>query len=891
MDISSLAFPYTQAENTSVTLNRLVLTDDADKLRYVFGLEGDNASKRCTFIYKLETATQLKINEPLTYIDNVSVHKTSPLLVRCDPVFHKMKLALSLKYTSDNEGKSLLIVKTKGHNDDSEHLRRLLESGVTHSSEIEISKLDFDSLPLDNTVQDAQKIVINDSYDANNFNGQSMNVFLFEFKDHIYSYALSVKLWINKLETAESPKKVSVKTPTSNALQLSDYRAAFSFVLDDGPEFRAILNKYEQSIPNVQKNTIQLIDELKTMETNLKRLVASKRKVVEIIDGLTNQNSVLATFKIKDELRSKLNKIFTPFESQLSFFLEQVCEKRLLNKIKSISTFEDEKNELNSLKKNFEHDSKEFYNWLKKYLSNEKGRPESKLLLKRKKFELSKFDYLNYLNNFSNNQYINEFYENLFKFLSIDLANIPKDLSKVGLTDYHNIYLNVLLKFNSEKYQLRQMIESCSSNDDLTNVIRYNSLTVDSASNDDIKVTSDNLDLIFSPVSPSLTTTTTVSMNPDSPSEDSAEKSGILYALGGKGKQGWHKEWVVVKNGELKEYSDWRTGNAPINTPIQIALSNVKPTTHDKRQYCFEIFTSSGNRYIFQAINEQERDQWIKVLDNARLSVNTDKLKENLSPKEHSKLSKKLNLKLDKPKPIESGAAPSKSPISVVSSAVIPNDYYKAVRYVPDSDNNICADCGSLESVEWVSINFLVVLCINCSSCHRSMGSHISRVKSLKMDNFNRETEVLLTYINNHLHNKYLQSTHKTPSFADYEERLEFIQNKYIDKKYAQSVDGINDLLFKSVRAISVEDTIKCVLLGADVNLKVSLGDKGNKILLFEYSLRKYLTVETDSSPTKIFVISEFLVLNGCKINSVNRDLELSEEAFDFWSSKYSKIA
>lgn len=67
------------------------------------------------------------------------------------------------------------------------------------------------------------------------------------------------------------------------------------------------------------------------------------------------------------------------------------------------------------LQKKFEADSKEYYSWLNKYLSNEKERPELKLLAKRKVFELSKFDYLNSLTKVTNNQYVNEVLENFFQ--------------------------------------------------------------------------------------------------------------------------------------------------------------------------------------------------------------------------------------------------------------------------------------------------------------------------------------------------------------------------------------------------------------------------------------------------------------------------------------------
>lgn len=43
---------------------------------------------------------------------------------------------------------------------------------------------------------------------------------------------------------------------------------------------------------------------------------------------------------------------------------------------------------------------------------------------------------------------------------------------------------------------------------------------------------------------------------------------------------------------------------------------------------------------------------------------------------------------------------------------------------------SLCADCGA-SPASWASINLGVLLCADCTSVHRSLGRHISHVKSL----------------------------------------------------------------------------------------------------------------------------------------------------------------
>ncbi|KAM0936552.1 putative Arf GTPase activating protein [Dioscorea sansibarensis] len=100
------------------------------------------------------------------------------------------------------------------------------------------------------------------------------------------------------------------------------------------------------------------------------------------------------------------------------------------------------------------------------------------------------------------------------------------------------------------------------------------------------------------------------------------------------------------------------------------------------------------------------------------------------------------------------------------------------------SDNRICADCGAVDP-KWASSNIGVFICLKCSGVHRSLGTHISKVMSVTLDEWSDDQvdsmlEVGGNSYANSIYEAFLPAGYSKPNpNSTYDERAEFIRSKY----------------------------------------------------------------------------------------------------------------
>ncbi|KAG7192416.1 uncharacterized protein KQ657_001815 [Scheffersomyces spartinae] len=932
--MSVLGFPWQalRCEQVQLSIVKVSLSNEDDSYRIVANLVD------CT-VTKIETKTSNIVPHQFTYIQNdevpdqsgsgsgfasASATASSPVVLQVPYEYQTIKFHVTFEYLPPHG--SILILKkhSKQHGDTTfASLHQTLVSGDVIESELS-------RIALSKLTTSSKSVVLSDSFDDLESGMTSISLWyysntedyipLFRSKVYFVGTASPTVTAASPAVTAPPVAAASAAPIKNIAFTLSQYRRAFGFNIEDGPELRKTLKAYEDSSADVKKVFSHLHEELKSLENTMKKLRLNKQKICDTFKTFISHhgNPILKRLSFEKEFEAKFLSMFELFEANIQFFLSSIMEVKEVQKLIMDETYFSQSE---SLKKTFEGNSKDYYSWLKVYLTNEKDKPESKLLIKRKTFVSSNFDYLDHLISPISNPIFLRILGSLFAFTggdedfdktAIDNALEKKPLQKPSNSKYY-IYINVASQFLSERLQFRKMISKCKNNEQLTNLISH--YLLNNFPQETIIITPSNLDLVFKDFTHNPNDEPSHQLTDNQGGRDTSisdsEMSGILYKLGGKGKPGWHKELVILKDALLSEYSDWRKAKIPSSPPIEIVLANVKPVVYEKRQNCFELITPSGHKHIFQAINEDDLNKWLKAIANAK-SMNTSKfallhgsdpspssIQHNHNNRKEITYAHRLKLNTN----VAEGTGASASPTSFKSSPVTKN-YLSNVRLVPDGNNSYCVDCNSKESVEWVSINLLCCFCIRCSSCHRNLGTHVSKIRSLVLDYFDGEVEELLNFVNNKNVNAILEANvppgmKPSPNSSD-EQRLRYVKMKYVEKKFlctANDVEPHQEItvsLIRLVQQINMFKVLQLYLMGGDINATVQLSNH-EQVPLVEYSLRKYIEVEdpTTRALKKLFVVTEFMVLNGCKLDTIksfNPALQLTPEAKTYFKNRAAKL-
>ncbi|KAJ4980379.1 hypothetical protein NE237_031216 [Protea cynaroides] len=121
---------------------------------------------------------------------------------------------------------------------------------------------------------------------------------------------------------------------------------------------------------------------------------------------------------------------------------------------------------------------------------------------------------------------------------------------------------------------------------------------------------------------------------------------------------------------------------------------------------------------------------------------------------------------------------------SSINSRSAPGNIGRLKELSRESENRVCADCGA-QDPKWASANIGVFICLKCCGVHRSLGTHISKVLSMTLDEWtNDEIDSMVEVGGNSSANKIYEAfipegyTKPGPD-SGYQERAKFIRSKY----------------------------------------------------------------------------------------------------------------
>ncbi|CAH1759792.1 12031_t:CDS:10 [Entrophospora sp. SA101] len=596
------------------------------------------------------------------------------------------------------------------------------------------------------------------------------------------------------------------------------------------------LNLYlcQEDPPEFRKELFSCENSLFGLETCIENLVKLARSSVEIASEYTRKQ-----FQFAEELKNfaiqQPESIIKSFLIKYSTSLQEIEKSRgILNSsvnsmfIESLESFK--KNEispLKAMKKKFEKASNEadiaLHNYMNKTPSIEVSKTRKELhlryidyVLKLNQLEAKKqFEFMEYILAlmFSGKSFYHQCYETM-KDLEPGMKNVTKLLHET-----RSKYDSDLKTSDKIKQSILEMAKDT-----------YNPLNSFKKSIRKVNVDDDKSNL------------NQESINDNSNNDDNhndynncSNKSGYLFMkIDKRVMQSWSRKYFTI-SGELLYYRNRniKIPNNEISGVIKLRVCHVKPIDNIDKRFCFVII-SPTRTYILQAENQEDMEDWINCLNAAAtMALYSDN-------------------------------------VSTSSQKVDSNISQELLQYDIVDDFEFRENCRTSDP-QWASTNYGILLCIECSGVHRSLGVHISKVRSLMLDKWEQESiDIMLKLGNskiNEIFEAKLDEDYKNKIITDPSwKRDKFITDKYVKKEFvarkddesSNSLEIINMEFWNAMNQTNLYEALRYLALGADVDWK---NQEKNSTTSLHQAIQR-----NDE------LALEFLFLWQVDINSVDKD-------------------
>ncbi|XP_076590649.1 arf-GAP with coiled-coil, ANK repeat and PH domain-containing protein 2 [Chaetodon auriga] len=324
-----------------------------------------------------------------------------------------------------------------------------------------------------------------------------------------------------------------------------------------------------------------------------------------------------------------------------------------------------------------------------------------------------------------------------------------------------------------------------------------------------------------------------------SPSPGSADIiQGYLFKRSRRKSKTWKRCWFSIRDNQLFYRKSHKEENVVLFEDLRLCA--VKSLDHLDRRFCFELL-SVQKVCALQADSQQLKQAWLSALQGSIDLAYRERAEPQLTqPKEL-------------PPPLCAGNSSPGPPAQRAPALGV------ALR---GPGNRQCCDCGE-EEPRWSSINLGVTMCIECSGIHRSLGVHLSKVRSLTLDSWEAEQLKLLCVLGNNVMNRIYEARCseegrvKPRADSQRAEKEAWIRQKYVEKRFVQicSSDGAHAglRLYRAALAGDLVAMAAALAEGAEVN--GSVGEEEGRTALIGAAVGGSL------------LACEFLLLNGANVN------------------------
>ncbi|XP_060224803.1 arf-GAP with GTPase, ANK repeat and PH domain-containing protein 1 isoform X5 [Meriones unguiculatus] len=210
-------------------------------------------------------------------------------------------------------------------------------------------------------------------------------------------------------------------------------------------------------------------------------------------------------------------------------------------------------------------------------------------------------------------------------------------------------------------------------------------------------------------------------------------------------------------------------------------IANSAISSEQEENFEFIIVSLTGQTWHFEATTYEERDAWVQAIESQILA--------SLQSCESSK---------------------NKSRLTSQSEAMA----LQSIRNM--RGNSHCVDCDT-QNPNWASLNLGALMCIECSGIHRNLGTHLSRVRSLDLDDWPMELIKVMSSIGNELANSVWEESSQgrtKPSLdSTREEKERWIRAKYEQKLFLAPLPCTELSLGQQLLRATAEEDLRTVIL------------------------------------------------------------------------------